>query len=89
MKDKAYTDVFSRALAEFLLDFKVAVESRDKVKADFQYAILLGLIGGATLSGGINKGTGEKLLETLKETEQALRDAFGEAPSISFPLLKH
>ncbi|EIU1445458.1 hypothetical protein AAAC13_01355 [Pseudomonas aeruginosa] len=80
MKSKAHSEAFSRTLAGALLDFKAAVEKRDKAGANLEYAFALGLIGGATLSGAIGKEEGAALQAKLEETRQALMDAFGDAP---------
>lgn len=85
MKTEAHAQAFTRTLAGALLDFKAAVERRDKSEAHLQYTLVCGLIGGAALSGGISKQAGQKLLITLEETRAALMDAFGEAPKVSVP----
>lgn len=81
MRTETHVQAFSRTLASALLDFKAAVERRDKPAAHLHYALACGLIGGATLSGGIRKGAGLNLMATLEETRSALMDAFGEAPT--------
>jgi hypothetical protein len=87
MKTKAHAQAFANTLAAALLDFKTAVDSSDRSEAHIQYAFACGLIGGAALSGGISKQAGQNLLITLEETRKALMDAFGEAPTISAPLI--
>jgi len=87
MTSKANAYAFSKVLMSTLLDIKAAAQRRDKPSADLQFAFAMGLIGGATLSGGVRKDAGYELLEALEETRKALRDAFGEAPSIFDHLL--
>ncbi|MBX8557102.1 hypothetical protein K5D56_21790 [Pseudomonas cichorii] len=87
MKTEAHAQAFTNNLAVALLDFKAAVERRDKAGAHLQYAFACGLIGGAALSGGISKKAGQKLLVTLEETRSVLMAAFGEAPTVSAPWL--
>ncbi|HCF5626530.1 TPA: hypothetical protein NIG94_005306 [Pseudomonas aeruginosa] len=42
MKSKAHSEAFSRTLAGALLDFKAAVEKRDKAGANLEYAFCSG-----------------------------------------------
>ncbi len=85
MKTQAHAQAFTTTLASALLDFKAAVERCDKSDAHIQYALACGLIGGAALTGGISKDTGQNLLVTLEETRSALMAAFGEEPKIGVP----
>lgn len=74
------TLAFSRALARAVLQFRKCVEAADEGGANVAYATALGLIAGATLSGGISKAKGQEFLVTLKETRAALLSTFGSAP---------
>lgn len=81
MTSKANAVAFSRVLLSTLDDIKAAAHRRDKPAADLQFAFAMGLIGGATLSGGVHKEAGYELLDALEETRHLLREAFGEAPA--------
>jgi hypothetical protein len=72
--------IFSRALSQVLGQFHAALERNDKDQANFCYATALGLISGATLSGGLNKAKGQELLVTLKDTRVLFTAVFGESP---------
>lgn len=87
MASKANAYAFSKVLMSTLFEIKAAAQRGDKPSADLQFAFAMGLIGGATLSGGVRKDAGCELLDALEETRQALRDAFGEAPSAFDKLL--
>ncbi|HGO9799627.1 TPA: hypothetical protein ACLEB8_004815 [Pseudomonas aeruginosa] len=87
MTNKANAYSFSKVLMSTLQDIKAAAQRRDKPSADLQFAFAMGLIGGATLSGGVRKDAGYELLDALEETRKSLRDAFGDAPIVFDHLL--
>lgn len=68
-----------------LIDFKAAVERREKSKTHFNYALACGLIGVGHIERRISTHDGQELLSTLKETRVALMDTFGEAPAFDMP----
>lgn len=72
--------IFSKTFAEVLVQFRRAVERNDKHGADVCYATAMGLISGATLSGGLDKAKGTELLGTLAETRASFKMAFGDKP---------
>lgn len=82
MISKTNAFAFSRVLLSTLDEIKAAAHRRDKPEADLQFAFAMGLIGGATLSGGVHKVAGYELLDALEETRQSLREAFGAAPAV-------
>lgn len=72
--------IFSRTFAEVLVQFRCAVERHDKYGADVCYATAMGLISGATLSGGLDKTKGAELLATLAEIRDSFTATFGDKP---------
>lgn len=72
--------IFATTLAEVLVQFRNAVERLDKHGADVCYATAMGLISGATLSGGLDKTQGAELMATLAETRASFTAAFGGQP---------
>lgn len=71
---------FSRTLAGVLVQFRNAVDDNNQNGANLCYVTALGLITGATLSGGLDQAKGKEFLATLDETRAAFEASFGEAP---------
>lgn len=77
---QANAQIFSRTLVGVLVQFRNAVDDNNQNGANLCYATALGLITGATLSGGLDQAKGKELLATLDETRAAFEASFGEAP---------
>ncbi len=78
----AYKQAFSNSFACTIVDFKPAVERGDKSAASIYYIYACGLISGATLSGGVSKKFGLRLMSKLEDSRSALMAAFGEIPPV-------
>lgn len=76
----ANAQIFSLTLADVLVQFRNAVDGNNQNGANLCYVTALGLITGATLSGGLDQAKGKELLATLDETREAFEVFFGEAP---------
>jgi hypothetical protein len=82
MANDAHKHAFSTSFARSIVDFKAAVEGGDKPAANIHYVYACGLISGATLSRGISKKLGLRLMSQLEDSRSALMAAFGEIPPI-------
>ncbi|MGP9797089.1 hypothetical protein ACT3UJ_06990 [Halomonas sp. 86] len=85
MKTDQHRNAYSRTLAGAMLEFNTAIERRDKAYAHIQYVLACGMVGGATLSGGISKQAGLRLLKKLEEARAAFMTTFGEEPKVPMP----
>lgn len=82
MANDAHKHAFSTSFARAIVDFKAAVERGDKSAANIHYIYACGLISGATLSGGVSKKFGLRLMSTLEDSRSALMAAFGDMPPV-------
>lgn len=82
MASDAHKQAFSNSFACALVDFKGAVVRGDKSAANIHYVYASGLISGATLSGGMSKKLGLRLMSQLEDSRSALMAAFGEIPPV-------
>lgn len=77
---QANAQIFSTTLAGVLVQFRNAVDDNNQNGANLCYVAAMGLIIGATLSGGLDQAKGKELLATLDETRATFESSFGEAP---------
>ncbi|WP_434523823.1 hypothetical protein [Photorhabdus asymbiotica] len=76
---KVYAKALSEQLAREFLNLRSAIERNDKDSAYLHYAMTMGIISGATLSGGISRNAGLDFINTLEEIRHAFRETFHES----------
>ncbi|MBS9434845.1 hypothetical protein [Photorhabdus hainanensis] len=76
---KIYAKAFSEQLAREFLNLRSAMERKDKDSAYLHYAMTMGMISGATLSGGMSSNAGLDFINTLEEIRHAFIETFHES----------